>query len=93
MRRLGGGVDDGHDIVGVAGEQALHRHGVTNVGIDVAVAPDVGLETPAVGRRAGGGAEEGLAHVVVDADHVEALVGEQAHGFGADQPRRPGNHR
>ena len=43
------------------------------------------------GRRLG--AEEARAHVVLEADHVVAALGEVDDGLGADQAARSGDYR
>src|SRR5207302_1395911 len=66
---------------------------VPDVGVDVAIAiAQAALE--ALALVAGGRflAEEALAHVVVDADDVQTLLGEVAGRLRADQPGRSSNH-
>src|SRR3954462_981673 len=55
------------------------------------VASQVGLERRACRLRAGTGPEEIAAHVVVDADHVQAPAAEEPRGRGADEARRSGD--
>jgi hypothetical protein len=86
VRRLRGGVD--HQVEAEPLEQVTHGLRVADVGLDVRVARVALLQEALVpvGRRVD--AEEVLAGVVVDPDHVEAELGEEAHAFRADQARR-----
>src|SRR5215472_12860997 len=52
------------------------------------IALDAALMRLAMPDRAGGRTEEHPAHIVVDADDIEALAGEEADRLAADQPRR-----
>jgi hypothetical protein len=83
--RLRRGVDDGGDRARVPREGRHHRVGVADVARDVRVpGPEIALKPEAAVGRRRAGAEELAAHVVVDADDVQALRGETAGGFGPD---------
>ena len=78
VRRLGRGVDHERDVAAVAREQPVHGVGVADVGVDVAVA--AARRARAAARRQAvlpSSPKKYAAHVVVDADDVEALAGEE----------------
>src|SRR6516225_3146988 len=58
----------------------------------MAVRPELGLEAMPVPGRSGLLPEELAAHVVVDADDVQPLVGEEPGGLGSDQTSRTSNY-
>ena len=86
MGRLRGGVDHRGDVLAVTGEHIGKRALAADVGIDVTVAGQILSRL----RRAGA---VDAAHVVVDADDVETLLGESSARLGADQSSRTRNQR
>ena len=93
VRGLRGGVDDQLDRAPVAREERVDPLAVADVHLLPAEVLDLGGETVRGGRGGGLGAEEVGAHVVLDADHVEALLGEEAHRLRADEAARAGDDR
>ena len=79
------------DRPSVRGEQPIHRGLVTDVGVHVAIPLDGVLEPFPSPRRAAVVAEEIAPHVVVDADDVEALAGEEPRRLGSDEAGRAGD--
>src|SRR5947209_9091166 len=86
MRGLGGGMDDQLDLAGVLFEDAYHAFSV----------PDIEVKRPErapqlVGQATNGRSrrslrtEEVRAHVVVQPDHVVALLGKVGHRFRTNQ--------
>ena len=86
---LGGGVDHQLDLPCTAGKGPLYALGVADVELERAKLGGVAFR-----QRLGGvggrrtGAEEGGAHVVLQAEHVIAGTHEVADGLGAYEPAR-----
>ena len=92
VRRLSRGVHDEFDVGPVLREQVVDEVGVADVAVDVNVAvAQVGLELALLPAGRGLGAEELLAHVVVDADDGHAGTGEVAAGLRSDETGRSGH--
>ena len=77
VRGLRGGVDHQVDRTAMRREQLVHRPIVANVGVDMAVTADARLQQLPPPRRAAIVTEEVAAQIVVDADDIEALAGEE----------------
>jgi len=71
-------------------ENFCHRALVPDVDVVVAITLEFGLETPTTPGRAGFLAKEVAAHVIVDTDYFQSLVGEKPRGLGTNQARRTG---
>ncbi len=84
-------MDDQADVAAELVEELPHRRLVADVDGDMAIGRVGALQLAAVPVRRCGRPEEVLAHVVVDADDLKALVGEEAHRLRADQPGRAGH--
>jgi hypothetical protein len=91
VRGLGGRVDHDGDVTAVVPEDLPERVAVPDVDAVMGVrrAQLIGQppHVPGGGRL---GAEELLAHVVVDADHVQTQAGEVPDRLRPDQPSGPG---
>lgn len=88
MRGLGRGVDDQFDVLAAFGEDRVDGLPIANIGVAVSVVIESLLQLLAV---PGGGAvlaEEVLAHIVVDADDVEAFFVKEFGGLAADESGR-----
>jgi hypothetical protein len=80
VRRLRGGVDDDRRVAGVAGEEPMTPSASRMSKLGRPEAVDLVDELARHGRRRRLGAEEIRAHVVLDADDVESLLGEVTGG-------------
>jgi hypothetical protein len=82
-------MDDQLDRGAVALEQPAHTIAVTDVYIVVCIASaKPALELVAIPDRRSGIAEEDAPHIIVDPNHLEALVGEEQRRLGANQAGR-----
>ena len=92
VARLTGGVDHDGDVRAVLLEDLGQPFAVADVDVEVGVrVAELAGQPQQAPRGRSVLAEEVAAHVVVDADDVEAQAGEMADRLGADQSRRAGD--
>jgi hypothetical protein len=91
VRGLRGRVHDHRDVAAVVREELTDTGLVADVQIGVPVAAHRGFQPLPVPSRATRRSEEVPAHVVVDADDVEALRGEERRRFRSDEAGRAGD--
>ena len=80
-----------NEIGALGGEQVAHALAIANIQIEVAVAWNRLDQAADHGPRGPGGAEELLAHVVVDTGHAPTFLRERTRAIRPDQPARSGD--
>src|SRR6267142_2792163 len=88
MRGLCGGVNNRDHACAISLEKIRHRALIADVHVIVPISLEPGLEALPVPGRAGLLPEKLAAHVVVDADDFQPLVGKEPRSLRADQTRR-----
>src|SRR6185369_14957590 len=83
-------VDD--EIGPLAGHQIAYTLAVADVEVEVTVAGNVIHQIAHHYSSRAGRAEELLPHIVIDADDVPTLAGQQARALGADETAGSGDH-
>ena len=85
VRRVRGGVNHQVSVTQMALKQPANAIVVVDVEGHGPEASETALRLGAHVRRRSHGPEEVGPHVVLDRDHSEALLGEEAHGLRSDQ--------
>src|SRR5262249_39243778 len=85
MGRLRGSVNDSGNRTAMIAEEIFDRPLVTDIGVEVLVPRYTSLKHPSHWQCSPFRSEEGLSHVVVDTNNIEAFLSEEAHCLRSDK--------
>ena len=81
---LRGGMQDNRNVTTETAEELVDRLLVADIDTFMLVPGDGFLQEVSIPSGAGLVAKKGFSHVVVDANHIKAFLGKQAHGCRAN---------
>jgi hypothetical protein len=93
MRRLGGSVNDQHNVGRILLKNVFYGSTIADVRIEMPVLLTISLlqESP-VPRSRRGAAKEQRAHIIINSTDLKSTLRKKMHRFGPNQPCRAGDY-